>query len=177
MAYTPEKGNVEGLTGSLIQMFSHGINVIGLFFIAEILLGRTGTREISKLGGIRNVNTLFTSFFLIIMMGSVALPLTNGFIGEFLLINGVYQFSTWAAVFAGLTIIVGAVYMLRSFQGIMLGETNSTTANFGSELTMNEKAVLFIVAAAVIVFGVYPNPLLDILHNDVAQLAQQIAVK
>jgi NADH-quinone oxidoreductase subunit M len=93
------------------------------------------------------------------------------------LINGVYQFSAWAAVFAGLTIIVGAVYMLRSFQGIMLGETNSTTANFGSELTMNEKAVLFIVAAAVIVFGVYPNPLLDILHNDVAQLAQQIAVK
>lgn len=177
MAYTPEKGNVEGLTGSLIQMFSHGINVIGLFFIAEMLLGRTGTREISKLGGIRNVNTLFTSFFLIIMMGSVALPLTNGFIGEFLLINGVYQFSTWAGVFAGLTIIVGALYMLRSFQGIMLGETNSTTANFGSELTMNEKAVLFIVAAAVIVFGVYPNPLLDILHNDVAQLAQQIAVK
>ncbi|HEU4718430.1 MAG TPA: NADH-quinone oxidoreductase subunit M [Bacteroidia bacterium] len=172
-AFSPDKNNVEGITGAVVQMFSHGINVVGLFFIADILLSRTGTRELDKLGGIRNVSPQFTTLFMIIMLGSVALPLTNGFVGEFLLINGVYQFSATMALFAGLTIILGAVYMLRSFQAIMLGNTKTITASFG-ELSGNEKTVLLVVCAAVIILGVYPAPLISIIQNDVHQLVSGI---
>ena len=153
--------NVQGLQGSLIQMFSHGVNVIGLFFIAEFIFSRTNTRTIAQLGGIRNVAPKFAVLFLIVLLGSVALPLTNGFVGEFLLINGLYQYSATAAVFAGLTVILGAVYMLRSYQSVMLGEVNSTTQNF-VEISGIEKMALIIICILIIVLGVYPKPLLDV---------------
>ncbi|HEY1041037.1 MAG TPA: NADH-quinone oxidoreductase subunit M [Bacteroidia bacterium] len=161
--------NQQGVQGAMIQMVSHGINVVGLFLIADILLRHTGTREISRLGGIRNVNPGFAVLFLIVLLGSVALPLTNGFVGEFLLITGVYGYNAWIAAFAGLTVILGAVYMLRSYQGIMLGESNSVTASFG-ELAPSDKAVLIIVCAAILVFGVYPQPLTDLAEPAVKTL-------
>ena len=153
--------NAQGIQGSLIQMFSHGINVVGLFFIAELIFSRTNTRMITQLGGIRNVAPKFAVLFLIVLLGSVALPLTNGFVGEFLLINGLYQYNATAAVFAGLTVILGAVYMLRSYQSVMLGEVNSTTNNF-AEISGLEKTVLLIICALILILGIYPKPLLDI---------------
>jgi NADH-quinone oxidoreductase subunit M len=162
-------GNVQGVQGAMIQMLSHGVNVVGLFFIVDILERRYGTRNIDSLGGIRNLNNQFAVLFLIVLLGSVALPLTNGFVGEFLLINGVYQFNAWAAAFAGLTIILGAVYMLRSYQSIMLGETNIITSSF-NPLSGNEKTVLIIICSAIIIFGVYPKPLLDIAEPAVIKL-------
>ncbi|MBI3511643.1 MAG: NADH-quinone oxidoreductase subunit M [Bacteroidetes bacterium] len=173
MAFSVEKGNVEGITGAIVQMFSHGVNVIGLFFIADIIFSRTGTRDLEKLGGIRNLSPQFTSFFMIIMLGSVALPLTNGFVGEFLIINGVYQYSAWIAAFAGLTIILGAVYMLRSFQVIMLGERRTATASF-TALSTNEILVLVGICAAVLVLGIYPKPILGIIQNDVQELVNRM---
>jgi NADH-quinone oxidoreductase subunit M len=167
--------NVQGIQGGVIQMVSHGINVVGLFFIVDILYGRTHTRDISSMGGIRNVSPQFAVLFMIILLGSVALPLTNGFIGEFLLINGVYQYSAWVAAFAGLTVILGAVYMLRSYQTIMLGETNALTIAF-PQLTMNEKAVLIPLVIMVIAIGVYPKPLLDIAEPAVKALVEKYSV-
>jgi NADH-quinone oxidoreductase subunit M len=161
--------NTEGVSGALMQMVAHGINVVGLFYIAEILLERTKTREIAALGGIRGVAPQFALLFLIIVLGSVALPLTNGFVGEFLLINGVYQYNFWMAVFAGLTVILGAVYMLRSYQTIMLGETTALTESF-RDLDTHEKTVLFGIAALVIFLGVFPKPLLDIAQPAVEEL-------
>jgi NADH-quinone oxidoreductase subunit M len=161
--------NTEGVTGGLMQMVAHGINVVGLFLIAEILLERTKTRDIASLGGIRSEAPQFALLFLIIMLGSVALPLTNGFVGEFLLINGIYQYNAWMAAVAGLTVILGAVYMLRSYQSIMLGETNALTKGF-ADLDLNEKSVLLMVAALVIILGVYPKPLLDIVQPAVEDL-------
>lgn len=163
--------NVQGVQGGLIQMLSHGVNVVGLFFIVEILQSNTGKRDLDSLGGIRNVNPQFAVLFLIVLLGSVALPLTNGFVGEFLLLNGLYQYSAYAAAFAGLSIILGAVYMLRSYQAIMLGETNSATVGF-TTLSANEKTVLLIVCAVVLLFGVYPKPLLDIAEPAVVKLVE-----
>jgi NADH-quinone oxidoreductase subunit M len=162
-------GNVQGVQGAMIQMVSHGINVVGLFFIVDMLQTRFNTRNIDLMGGIRNMSPQFAVLFLIVLLGSVALPLTNGFIGEFLLINGVYQFNAWLAAFAGLTVILGAVYMLRSYQSIMLGETSLVTSVF-PPLESYEKAVLFIICAAIIVFGIYPKPLLDIAEPSVVKL-------
>jgi len=162
--------NVQGLQGSIIQMISHGINVVGLFFIGDIIFERTKTYEIAKLGGIRSINSKFAVLFLIIMLGSVALPLTNGFVGEFLLINGIYQYNAWIAAFAGLTVILGAVYMLRTYQSVMLGESNSLTSTF-AELKSNEKTVLIIISVLIIAIGVYPKPLLDISEPSILKLA------
>ena len=107
--------------------------------------------------------------YLIVLLGSVALPLTNGFVGEFLLLTGVYGYNAWMAAFAGLAVILGAVYMLRSYQGIMLGETNELTAKF-TNLSASDKAVLVIVCAAIIALGVYPQPLTDLAEPAVKTL-------
>ena len=156
--------NQQGVQGAVMQMLAHGVNVIGLFLIADILMRHTGTREMEKLGGIRNMNGNFAVLFLIVMLGSVALPLTNGFVGEFLLINGVYQYGAWVAAFAGLTVILGAVYMLRSYQAIMLGERKDSAIAFGS-LASSDKWVLYIICFVIIAFGVYPKPLNDLAEE------------
>ncbi len=165
--------NQQGVQGAVMQMLAHGVNVVGLFFIADILMRHTGTREMDKLGGIRNMNGNFAVLFLIILLGSVALPLTNGFVGEFLLINGVYQYNSTIAAFAGLTVILGAVYMLRSYQNIMLGERRDSNITFGS-LESSDKVVLSIICVVVIAFGIYPKPLNDIAEESVKQILMNL---
>jgi NADH-quinone oxidoreductase subunit M len=163
----------EGLQGGMFQMLAHGINVVGLFFVADILFSRSNTREISQLGGIRNVSHHFATMFMIVILGAVALPLTNGFVGEFLLITGIYQYDVWFAAFAGLTVIFGAVYFLRSYQKIMLGETNSLTSTF-TDLSFNEKAVFVPLIILIIAMGVYPKPILDISQPAIMRIVNLI---
>ena len=151
----------EGLQGAVMQMLAHGVNVVGLFFAAEIILRRTGTLDIAQLGGIRNVAPKFATCFMIVVLASVALPTTNAFIGEFLLLFGTYQYNTYLGAVAGLTIILGAVYMLRMYQKTMLGETNALTADF-ADLTISELLVFVPIIAAIFVFGVYPKPIFDL---------------
>lgn len=153
--------NMEGLQGAMFQMLSHGVYATGLFVITDIIERRTGTREMTKLGGIANENPLFSVLFMIIMLGAVALPLTNGFVGEFLLLNGVFQFNGVTGAFAGLTIILGAVYMLRGYQKIMLGESTEASGKF-TRLYLSEKIVLITVAGIVIITGIFPKPLLQV---------------
>lgn len=160
---------IQGLQGSLIQMLSHGINVVGMFFIAEIIMSRMKTRTMSELGGIRNVAPVFAAYFMIILLATVALPLTNGFVGEFLLISGIYRFNAWLAAIAGLTIILGAVYMLTSYQKISLGEKNKLTESF-TDLTSTEKRVLIPLVVMIFWIGIYPKPFLDIAEPSVKTL-------
>jgi NADH-quinone oxidoreductase subunit M len=152
---------IEGFQGAVVQMLAHGINVVGAFFAGEIILRRTGTLEISKLGGIRNVAPKFATVFIIVVLASVALPTTNAFIGEFLLLFGVFEYNTWLSIVAGLTIILGAVYMLKMYQRTMLGETNDLTAGF-TDLKMSELSVFVVLIAAIFVCGVYPKPIMEI---------------
>jgi NADH-quinone oxidoreductase subunit M len=168
--------NMQGMQGSMVQMFSHGINVFALFFIIDLIEQRTNTRKLSELGGIRGVAPGFATVFMIVMLASCALPLTNGFIGEFLLINGIYQYSAWMAAIAGLTVILGAVYMLRSYQQTMLGEANMLTSTF-TELTGSEKFILYSMIVLIFVIGIYPQPLLNISEPAVRQLLEQASIK
>lgn len=161
--------NVQGVQGAMIQMLSHGINVVGMFFIWDIISTRLGTRDISQLGGIAKVAPQFAIAFLIIVLGTVALPLTNGFIGEFLLLNAVYQYNIWIAAVAGLTIIFGAVYMLRMYKNVMQGATNELTVTF-ADIHGSEKLVLGIICLLIIVLGVYPQPILNISSAAVENL-------
>ncbi|WP_026463165.1 complex I subunit 4 family protein [Adhaeribacter aquaticus] len=161
--------NEHGMQGGIIQMLSHGINVVGLFFIIDIIQRRTNTREISGLGGITQTTPALSIFFLILLLGTVALPLTNGFVGEFLLLSGVYQYNNWMGAVAGLTIILGAVYMLRMFQGVMFGEQNAVTATF-ADLTGTEKAVLIPLVIMVFWIGLHPNTFLSLTEPSVGHI-------
>lgn len=164
---------LQGIEGGMIQMLSHGINVVGLFFIAEILMERLKTRDLADLGGIRLSAPAFSTFFLIVLLASIALPLTNGFVGEFLLINGIFQYSTWMAAVSGLTIILGAVYMLSAYQKIALGKPNKLTEKF-ADLTPTEKWVLIPLVLMIFWIGVYPGYFLGIAEPSIKALRDVI---
>ncbi len=168
--------NQQGMQGAMVQMLSHGINVVGLFFVLDIIFSRTKTNKIEELGGIAKSAPQLAIVFLIIVLGTVALPGTNGFIGEFLLLMGVYNYGIWAAAIAGLTIIFGAVYMLRMYQNIMLGKTNALTITF-TDIQGTEKLVLYIICALIIILGIYPKPLLHITEASVQHLLEQVNQK
>jgi NADH-quinone oxidoreductase subunit M len=168
--------SLQGLQGVMIQMLSHGVNVIGLFFVLDIIASRLKTNKIDELGGLAKVAPKLAVTFLIIVLGTVALPGTNGFIGEFLLLMSAYNYNIWIGATAGLTIIFGAVYMLRMYQKVMLGETNALTSSF-TDINGSEKVVLYTICAMIIIMGVYPKPLLHLSEASVQHLLQQINQK
>jgi NADH-quinone oxidoreductase subunit M len=146
----------QGLQGGLFQMVAHGFNAVGLFMVADILGRRLGTYDLTKMGGIARQAPKFAILFFIILLGAVALPLTNGFVGEFLLLLGIFSYSKVMAAIAGLTIILGAVYMLNTYQKSMFGEANETTANF-KDLTVTEMLVLVPIAVIILGAGIFPE--------------------
>ncbi len=161
--------NKVGVQGSLLQMLNHGINVVGLFYVVEVLERRLGTRSLSEMGGIAKSAPNFAALFMIIMLGAVAVPLTNGFPGEFLLLNGVWNYNPWLGALAGLTIIFGAVYMLRAYGLVMFGKPNDSTLHF-EDINIREWVVLGAVALMVLVFGFFPQWILNITDGSVNRI-------
>lgn len=166
----------ESMQGAFIQMISHGINVTGLFFIADIILKRTGTDYFERLGGIRSQAPRFTAFFLIVLLGSIALPLTNGFVGEFLLITGVFQYSSTWGVIVALTVILGAVYMLRAWHKTTTGDPVPSTTDF-KDLSFVETVVLSLIVMLVLGIGVWPSGLLKLSESAVSDWLYLIKAK
>jgi NADH-quinone oxidoreductase subunit M len=165
-----------GLQGALIQMLSHGINVVGLFFIWDIISRRLNTRDLSQLGGIAKVAPKFSIAFLIIVLGTVALPLTNGFIGEFLLLKSIFDANVLFMSIAGLTLIFGAVYMLRMYKKVMYGEPNALTLTF-TDIAGSEVVVLSIICVLIIITGIFPQPILHISEAAVNTLVDSVNLK
>jgi NADH-quinone oxidoreductase subunit M len=176
MAAGVMSGSLNGIQGAMLQMVAHGINAVGLFFIIKIIYDRTNTRDLSALGGITQKTPALSIYFMIIMLGSVALPLTNGFVGEFLLLKSVYDKNAWLGAIAGLTIILGAVYMLRLMQRSMFGESNKVTANF-KDVSGSEIAVLLPITIMVILMGIFPNIFLKITEPAVNSILQMLSSK
>ena len=168
--------NIGGLQGAMIQMLSHGINIVGMFFIWDIISSRLGTRRLNELGGIAKVAPKFAIAFLIIVLGTVALPLTDGFVGEFLLLNSILHWNIWMVTAAGLTMIFSAVYMLRMYKRVMQGETNILTAAF-TDISGSETAVLSVICGLIIIIGVYPQPLLHLSEAAVTNLVNIVNTK
>lgn len=154
--------NADATKGVIIQMLSHGIVVVGLFFVADIIVRRTGTLQLSALGGIAKVAPRFAIFFMVVMLGAVALPLTSGFVGEFLMLIGLYQFNVWIAAFATISVILGAVYMFRLYQRSMYGETTAATQNF-EDIKGLELFVAIVIVVLIMVLGLYPKIILNLI--------------
>ena len=162
-----------GIQGALVQMLAHGINVVGMFFVADIIASRTNTRLLDQMGGITRYTPKLTVYFMILLLGSVALPLTNGFVGEFLLLAGVFEYNNILGAVAGLTIIFGAVYMLRLFQKAMFGKTTDVTTGF-KDVSGSESWVFIPLCIMVFWIGLVPNSFLKLTEPAVANLLQFI---
>jgi NADH-quinone oxidoreductase subunit M len=128
------------------------------------------------IGGIRLVAPQFATYFMIVVLASVALPLTNGFVGEFMLLYGLYEYNHWLAVTGGLTIILGAVYMLRMYQKVMLGESVMENMSF-PDLLWNEKVVLISIAVLIFFFGLYPKAILELSEPAVNFIIEKSLIK
>jgi NADH-quinone oxidoreductase subunit M len=157
------------LEGAVLQMVSHGINIVGLFIVIDLIEKRTGTRTISELGGIALKAPRLAAIFMVILLASIALPLTNGFVGELLLLLGLFEYSKIFAAIAGLTIIFSAVYMLWMYQRTMLGNTNEFTAQI-SDLSWGEMAVFVPLVIMIFWIGLFPGLFLDVALPDVLQI-------
>ena len=151
---------LDGLRGAVLQMIAHGFVVVGLFLVAEIIFRRYETRKIAEMGGIRAQSPKFTSMFMLLVLASVALPSTFNFVGEFTVLYSLSQVNIWFAILGGTTIILGAYYMLKMFQHVMLGETN---ARLFADVTFNEGLSLVIIIAVLFFFGLYPKPIIDLI--------------
>jgi NADH-quinone oxidoreductase subunit M len=152
-----------GMHGLMVQMFNHGINITGMWVIVSMVEQRWGTRDMTKLGGMASTAPQMAIALVIISLANVALPLTNGFIGEFMLFNGLFEsnspYHITFMVVAGLGIILGAVYTLNMVQRTAYG--NATEMVVAKDLTMNEYIGLAVIIGLILFLGFYPKPLLD----------------
>jgi NADH-quinone oxidoreductase subunit M len=158
-----------GLQGTVIQMLAHGVNVVGMFFVADAIERRTGTRNVADLGGLTRRTPILSVCFLVMLLSTVALPLTGGFVGEFLLLAGLYQYNMWLGAVAGLTIIFSAVYLLRLFQRTMLGPDSAYSETI-TDLSGGELALMVPLIALVFWLGLFPNTFLHISEPAVMNL-------
>jgi len=159
--------NSEGIGGSVFQMLSHGIVSGALFMLVGMIYDRRHTKLMSEFGGLASVMPKFAVIFGIMLMASVGLPLTIGFVGEFLVLLGFYEISPVMTVLAGTSIILGAVYMLSVFKKSFFGPVTKEENRTLKDLTSKETWSLVPLVAIVIWLGVYPKPILDPINNSV----------
>lgn len=162
---------LDGLSGAVSQMIAHGFVIVGLFFAAEIIYRRFQTYNITEMGGIRAQAPRFTSMFMLLVLASVALPGTFNFVGEFTVLYSLSQANIWFAVLGGSTIILGAYYMLKMFQNVMLGETNS---KIFTDLTTTEVITFATIVAFLFFFGLYPKPIVDLVSPSLKEILTTI---
>lgn len=166
--------NMIGVTGSIYQMLNHGISTGALFLLVGMIYERRHTREISAFGGVAKVMPLFAISFMIITLSSVALPGTNGFVGEFLILLGAWLTSPVAAVIAATGVVFGAVYMLWMFRRVMFGPITHSENESLQDLNSREKLVLIPFIVMVFFMGVYPNFFFEKMEPSVQRLITKV---
>ncbi len=166
-----------GVTGSVLQMVNHGLSTGALFLIVGILYERTHTRELSKLGGVSKVMPKLALFFLPVVLSSLALPSTNGFVGEFLILLGTFKPHPYFTAVAALGVILAAVYLLTMYQKVMLGKvTNEVVAGL-KDIDGREFVLLASLVVLIFAIGLYPSCLLDKIEPSVQPLVSRYTVE
>jgi len=160
----------QGIEGSIFQMLSHGIISAALFLCVGVLYDRTHSRLISSYGGIVNILPKYSFVFAIFMLGALSLPGTSGFVGEILILLGIFQKNFLAAILASIGIILGAAYMLWLYKRVIFGKLEKKELNDLKDLNLSEGLILFVLAGLTLFFGFYPNLILDTIHVSVDEL-------
>jgi NADH-quinone oxidoreductase subunit M len=160
--------NAIGTQGVLIQLFSHGINVLGLWIIADVIEQQAGTKLLSEMGGLAKKQPTLAILLVAFSFANIALPLTNAFVGEFLMFNSIFQVNPWMAAAAGVSVVLAAIYTLNMVQKCAYGEVGTAI----QKMTTNKSAQAVLIVLIIIVFvtGVYPQPLFDLTKDTLLQL-------
>ncbi len=160
--------NAYGMNGALYQMLNHGVSTGGLFLLIGMIYERTHSREIAKYGGLASAMPIFTIVFIIVTMSSIAVPLTNGFIGEFLILMGSFQYSPWVAAVSVTGVILGAAYMLWMVKKVFFGpageivkESSHDPEHALHDLSARELAVMAPIIILIVYMGLFPNTIMD----------------
>ncbi len=162
--------NQYALQGVSFQVISHGVTIAALFYVACLVKEKTGTTEFPQLGGLKLKAPNMAVLFLIIVLGSIALPLTAGFVGEFLMIAGLFRQSVWFAAFGGLTMILGAIYMLYAYQRVMLGD-QKTVFEKVNDVKVLDYVILVPLIVVILGLGIYPQPIFDLVEKSISPMA------
>lgn len=171
--FTP---NALGIQGSIIQMLSHGFVSAALFMIVGVVYDRIHSRDIERYGGLADNMPFYALIFMLFMMASVGLPGTSGFVGEIMIIIGVFEISSWVAFFAATGMILGAAYMLWLYRRVIFGALEKADLKVIKEMRPNEIIAFAPLIILTIVMGVYPNFFLEPMSASVDNLLTQIGV-
>ncbi|MCL5807715.1 MAG: NADH-quinone oxidoreductase subunit M [Deltaproteobacteria bacterium] len=152
--------NMQGFEGGIYQMLNHGVSTGGLFLIVGMIYERRHTRMIADFGGLSKIMPRLAAFFMIVTLSSIALPGTNGFVGEFLILLGTFRSNMLYGVLATTGVILGAVYMLWMFQRVMFGKITKEENTRLTDLTKRETVILCSIVLFVFLMGLYPGPFL-----------------
>lgn len=158
---------IQGIEGAIIQMLSHGVVSAALFLVVGVVYDRIHSRDIDSYGGLVHRMPAYAFMFMLFMMASVGLPGTSGFIGEFLILVGAFQVSSWLATFAATGVILGAAYMLYLYRRVIYGQLTKENLKLILDLSPREMAVFAPLVLLVVFMGIYPVPFLDVMHNSV----------
>ena len=170
-----QSGAALGITGGMVQMVSHGLVSGALFLCVGVLYDRVHSRQIADYGGVANTMPTFAAFMVLFAMANAGLPGTSGFVGEFMVIMASFKASFWYAFVAATTLILGAAYTLWMVKRVVYGEVGNKNVAELKDLTSREFAVLSILAVAVLLVGLWPAPLVDMMSASVEQLVDQVA--
>jgi NADH-quinone oxidoreductase subunit M len=166
--------NMAGVQGGVLQMINHGISTGGLFLLVGVVYERRHTRMISEYGGLAKQMPLYATYFLILALSSMGLPLLNGFIGEFTILQGAFARNFWWAFFAASGIVLGAAYLLWLYQRIFFGEiTNPANAKL-ADLTFREQLTLAPLVILALWIGLYPKPIFDVIRRPSEKIVQAV---
>jgi NADH-quinone oxidoreductase subunit M len=163
-----------GLDGSIVQMLSHGLVSGAMFLCVGVMYDRVHSREISAYGGVVNTMPMFAAFMLLFAFANSGVPGTSGFVGEFLVILASFKANVWYAFLAGTTLILGAAYTLWLVKRVIFGAVANDHVRELKDLNHREFLVLSLLAAAVLIVGVWPAPLLDVLRATTQHLSEQL---
>ncbi|MFQ5533329.1 MAG: NADH-quinone oxidoreductase subunit M [Sphingomonadales bacterium] len=163
----------QGVEGGILQMLSHGVVSAALFLIVGVVYDRIHSREIASYGGLVHRMPVYAFVFMVFMLASVGLPGTSGFVGEFLILIGAFQVSTWVAFIAATGIILGAAYMLWLYRRVIFGELDKDELKNIMDLSRREVLVFAPLIVVAIWMGVYPESFLNVMHVSVANLIDQ----
>ena len=166
----------QGVEGAIVQMLSHGVISAALFLCVGVVYDRLHSREISRYGGLVHRMPVYAAVFMVFMLGSVGLPGTSGFVGEFLVLVGAFQVNTWLALLATTGIVLGAAYMLYLYRRVIFGELTKEDLKTMTDLSRREIAVFAPLVAATLWMGIWPEPFLDVVHVSVANLIDNYEV-